>query len=395
MRALIVAPYLPTHGSGGRTRLVNFMERLSRHHDLHLVAFAAPDQQSSDSPYPGTVLSPPPLRHRPGGLRGVLRFYGERLVDGRPSFVSWISSDEMRAAVVRACESFRPDIVHIETTEMGQYLHDVPAGVPTALDLQDVASRWFGRVRSQGQTRQQRTMMAVELLKTRRYETRCARRADVVFVTSEIEKAFLDALTGVSSVEVPNGVDTAAFVPRPDAVEDADTILFVGPLSYSANLDGMQWFAREVLPLITAAHPQAHVDLVGAPIDEHGLPPAVHLLGRVPDVRDHLARAPLSIVPVRVGSGTRYKILEALSMGRAVVSTTVGAEGLGVVDREHLLLADDPQPFAAAVLELLSDAALRTSLGEAGRAHVLPRFDWEPLVAAVDAGWERAVAAKR
>src|ERR1041384_2748584 len=169
MRALIVAPYLPTHGSGGRTRLLNFMERLSKHHELHLVAFAAPDQAAADNPYPGVVLQPPGLRPRPGGWAGIVRFYRERAFDALPLYASWIRSDEMTRAVREACETFRPDVVHVETTEMGQYLSAVPAGTPTALDLQDVASRWFGRVRSQGETRQQRALMSLELLKTRRY----------------------------------------------------------------------------------------------------------------------------------------------------------------------------------------------------------------------------------
>ncbi|MCA1830048.1 MAG: glycosyltransferase family 4 protein [Actinomycetota bacterium] len=392
MRALFVAPYLPTPGSGGRTRLVNFMERLARLHDVQIVAFTARDQDPADNPYPGVAVPPPPVRARPSGARGVARFYREKLLDPLPSFASWMSSSAMIEAVRTACETFRPDVVQVETTEMGQYLPFIPSSVARALDMQDVASRWFGRVRRFGSA-QERALMGVELLKTRRYEKTCARIPDVVYVSSPVERAFYAKLTGVDPLEVPNGVDTHAFAPM-QVDEGRKTLLFVGPLTYDANLDGLKWFIHDVLPYIRSREPDVRLDVVGTPVDLE-VPSEVRLLGRVEDVRPHVARAAVSIVPVRVGTGTRYKILEALSMQRAVVSTTVGAEGLGVINGEHVMIADDPQDFARAVIRLLDEPELRAHLGVAGRAHVVPRFDWKPLVARVDESWARAVEATR
>lgn len=388
MRALFVAPYLPTPGSGGRSRLIGFMSRLARRHDLSLVAFTAPDQDPAEAPYPGSVVRPPPRRPRPGGVRGVAIFYRERL-ERLPAFVSWMRHPAMTSAVREAVARFRPDVVQVETTEMAQYLPAVPPGPVRALDLQDVASRWFGRIVDKDQTRQQRAMMALELAKTRRYERRMARIPEVVFVSSGVERAFLRELSGVDAVEVPNGVDTAAFAAMPSEPEDGRGILFVGPLTYDANIDGLRWFSAEVLPLVLAEEPGAHLEVVGTAVDEP-FPERVRLAGWVPDVRPHLARAPLSVVPVRLGSGTRYKILEALSMERAVVSTTLGAEGLGVRDGEHLLLADAPEDFARAVVRLLRSPEERARLGRAGRAHVVGRYDWEPLVARLESSWEAA-----
>lgn len=394
MRALFVAPYLPTPGSGGRTRLINLMQRLAADHELSLVAFTAEDQDPSENPYPGEALRPPPRRARPGGVAGVAKFYGEKL-DPLPAFVSWIRSPAMRRAVRAACELFRPDVVQVETTEMAQYLTAVPRGIARTLDLQDVASRWFAHtVSKRDQTRQERAMMAIELAKTRRYERRTARLPEAVFVSSAAERAYLHELARIDPVEVPNGVDTTAFVPMPSVPEDPVTIAFVGPLTYDANIDGLRWFARDVMPLILRSEQRARLDVIGAPVEE-SFGEAVRLLGRVDDVRPHLARAACSIVPVRLGSGTRYKILEALSMERAVVSTALGADGLGVVDGEHLLVADDAERFARAVLALLGDAGLRARLGAAGRAHVAARYDWGMLVERMDAAWQRAAAALR
>ncbi|MFA5891164.1 MAG: glycosyltransferase [Actinomycetota bacterium] len=392
VRALFVAPYLPTPGSGGRTRLLNLMSRLSQRHDVSLVAFTSAEQQAHENPYPGIVLAPPPKRARPGGPTGAAVFYREKL-QRLPAFVSWMDSPEMHAAVRDAVERFHPDVVQVETTEMGQYLGDIPAGPARVLDLQDVASRWFGRVRRHGDTRKQRALMGLEFLKTRAYETRCARIPEAVLVSSAMDGVFLRGLTGVDAVEVPNGVDVASFSPMPEVAEEPGVILFVGPMTYDANLDGMRWFAREVLPLVRREEPGARLDLVGTAATE-SFGDGVRVLGRVEDVRPHLARAPVSIVPVRVGTGTRYKILEALSMSRAVVSTTVGAEGLGLADDEHLLLGDEPEEFARAVVTLLRDPARRARLGSAGRAHIAARYDWGSIVGRVEEVWDRVASTK-
>jgi glycosyltransferase involved in cell wall biosynthesis len=390
MRALFVAPYLPTPGSGGRTRLINLMRRLSGAHELRIVAFAARDQEGADPGYPGVVVPPPALRARPGGMAGKLRFYGERL-DPLPAFVQQMFSPAIVTAIAREVGEFRPHLVQVETTEMAQYLRAIPFGPARVLDLQDVASGWFERAIPEVAGRKQRALMRVERGKTRAYDRRHARIPEAVLVSSEDERALLRSLAGVDPVVVPNGVNTREFAPDPAIAEEPDRILFVGPLTYDANLDGLRWFCRDVLPLVRAEIPGAQADHVGEPVSEE-LGARMH--GRVPDVRPWLARAPLSVVPVRYGSGTRYKILEALSMGRCVVSTSIGAEGLGLADGEHLLIADEPAAFAAAVVRALRDPALRARLGAAGRAHVAARYDWEPLVARVDEVWSRVASTR-
>lgn len=383
MRALFVAPYLPTHGSGGRTRFVNLLEHLGRAHEIRVVAFRAPDQSKVQDPA-WRAFPPPALRPRPGGWRGRIRFYGEKLRP-LPAYASWFHDDAFAAAISAEVASFKPDVVQIETTEMAQYLR-AASGVPRVLDLQDLASRWFGRVATLGATRQERALMRIEAAKARAYERRSARAAEAVLVCSDDESSYLREMSGVTPTVVPNGVDVAGFMPRPDVREDDDVILFVGPLTYAANSDGLGWFTREVLPLVRAEIPGARVEQIGVG-DAASYGDGVVHLGMVDDVRPHLARAPLSIVPVRIGTGTRYKILEALSMERAVVSTTIGAESLGLRDGEHIRIADGPADFARAVVDLLRDPAQRAHLGAAGRAHVAARYDWGGVVSRVEAVW--------
>lgn len=393
MRVLFVAPYLPAPGSGGRTRFTNLISRIAARHEVEVLCIREHDQDASQLAYPGRVFEPAAPKPRPGGLRGKLRFYAERL-DPLPQFAALRFDPGLVAALRETCERFQPHVVQIETTEMGQYLRAVPWGPVRALDLQDVAHGWFQRVREQSRPGKQRWTMRWEESRTRRYDREICRRADLVFAPSALEADRIAELAGVNAVEVPNGVDTAFFDPGAsfdeDVPADPNRILFVGPLTYTANRDGLRWFVDEVLPLVRMRMPDARVDHVGTTIEESFGADVTHH-GRVEDLRAWYAAAPISIVPVRIGSGTRYKILEAFAMGRCVVSTTIGAEGLDAEHGEHLLLADEPSTFADAVVRALSDEGTRIRLGEAGRKLVEGRFDWAPLVGTMEDAWDDAV----
>lgn len=388
MRALIVAPYLPTPGSGGRTRLVNLVGRMAGRHDLRVVAFLGEGQQPSDLTYDGRAVPMPPLPDRRRGPVAAARWYAGRAVATLPTYATYVRSAAMHEAVAAECEAFRPDLVMINTSEMAQYLASIPPGPARVLDLQDVSSRWVGRAVGRATSRRDRLLLAQDARVTRRYEARAAALPEVVLVTSAIERAFLLRLAGVDAYEIPNGVDTTAFIPP--AVRPPEGIVFVGPLTSTANMQALRWFCAEVLPLLRARVGPVAIDVVGTPAGD-GWPEEVRLVGRVDDVRVPMAEAALNIVPIRVGSGTRYKILEALSMEQAVVSTRVGAEGLDVVDGTHLRLADEPGAFADAMAGLLGAPELRASLGRAGREHVRALFDWAGIVERLEVAWEAAV----
>ena len=155
-------------------------------------------------------------------------------------------------------------------------------------------------------------------------------------------------------------------------------MLFQGNLGYPPNIDAAQWLATAIAPRIRAAVPATEVRLVGRPgsnVTELHRPGVVTVVGEVPSMEEELARATVAVVPVRYGSGTRVKILESFAHRIPVVSTTLGAEGLDVEDGVHLLLADDPEEFAAATVRLLGDAGLRVRLTEAAEARYLDRYD--------------------
>jgi len=179
---------------------------------------------------------------------------------------------------------------------------------------------------------------------------------------------------------VPNGIDAAACA-GVRAIHDPDTLIFTGAFTYEANHEAMVWFLGEVYPIIRQTAPQLRITITG---DHAGkpLPPTegVTLTGFVDDVRPLVAGAGAAVVPIRQGGGTRLKILEAMALGAPVVATTKGAEGLDAIDGEHLLLADSPEDFAAAVVGLHRDSSLRQTLVDNARQLVRERYDWAVIM---------------
>jgi glycosyltransferase involved in cell wall biosynthesis len=156
--------------------------------------------------------------------------------------------------------------------------------------------------------------------------------------------------------------------------------VFSGNLEYHPNVEAVRWFRTKIWPRVRERAPEVEWRLLGSKPEAvaafTGGDPRIRVVGPVADAIEHLAEAKVCLAPLLSGSGTRFKILEAWAAGRAVVSTTLGAEGLGARDGEHLLLADNPDDFADAVLRLCNDSALRARLGDAGRAWYCDRYTW-------------------
>jgi glycosyltransferase involved in cell wall biosynthesis len=173
-------------------------------------------------------------------------------------------------------------------------------------------------------------------------------------------------------------------------------LVFTGKLDFRPNVDALLWFVEDILPRVTSERGTPTLWAVGqtphallAPLERH---PQVVFTGRVQAVEPYIAGADVVVVPLRMGSGTRLKVLQALSMEKAVVGTTLGAAGLGLEHEEHLLLADDPASFAAAVSRLLLNLAERAALGKRARRHVQAHFDWRVLIPRLERQLEALVS---
>jgi sugar transferase (PEP-CTERM/EpsH1 system associated) len=269
---------------------------------------------------------------------------------------------------------------------------------PTVLFTHNVESEIWRRHADTAKNPLVRALYRQQYRRMPRFERRAVARFDRVLAVSDADRdTFTRLYPGAiqRTVQViPTGVDAEYFTPSgPPSPSDDRSIVFTGSMDWLPNEDAMLSFCRDVLPRVRAAEPRATLTIVGrrptTAVQRLAADQGVLVTGRVEDVRPYLERATVFAVPIRVGGGTRLKIFEAMAMGKAVVSTTVGAEGLDVVPDLHLLVADGPQNFADAIVSLFRDVERRRQLEQAGRTLVIDRYDW----AAVAVSLEHALAA--
>ena len=232
----------------------------------------------------------------------------------------------------------------------------------------------------------------MEYLKFRHEEQQSWKQAGGCILTSEREEKILKAhLPNKPTITAPNGVDIDYFSPTTVPTKPNE-IVFSGLMNYRPNIDGAQYLVREILPLLLAQHPDIHLTLVGMGAGDEIYEladPHVTVTGEVPDVRPYITQAAVVLVPLRMGSGTRLKVLEGLSMEKGIVSTSLGCEGIAVADGKHLLIADTPEAFAGAVTRLMRDPDLSSSLGKQGRTLVKEHYSWIPIIQEMEAFYDR------
>jgi polysaccharide biosynthesis protein PslH len=227
-----------------------------------------------------------------------------------------------------------------------------------------------------------RKLFELEFRKMTRFERKSVTRFQQVVAVSEHDRSLMEAWIGGERITVvPTGVDLKQFHPNFEHKPTSPTVVFVGAMDWEPNVDAMEFFCNKIWPTIVAQTPGAKLRIVGRSPSERVRrleSASVEVTGRVPDVGLHLREATVVVVPLRIGGGTRLKIYEAMAAGKAVVSTTVGAEGLEVHHGQDIVLADEPQSFADAVLALLHNENLRRKY-EVGAAELANKYDWSVI----------------
>jgi polysaccharide biosynthesis protein PslH len=273
-------------------------------------------------------------------------------------------------------------LVHADSLDLSAHFPLV-TGAPLITVHHDVQSVLLERRAARETSWARKRYVGMQARLMEREEREWCPRVSLNVTVSEKDR---DTLTRITSTEnllvVPNGVDVDAFKPV-GAEGDASEIVFVGGTTWFPNLDGMRHFCSEILPLLRERLGDIPVRWVGRAsseeISHYRDVYGVDLTGYVPDVRPYLAAASCVVVPIRVGGGTRIKILDAWAMGRAVVSTTIGCEGLNAVNGENLLICDSPDRFAEGVQRVVEDASLRSRLEQGGRRTVVSEYSWTKI----------------
>jgi len=374
------SPYPLVEGRALRT--FNLLKQAARHHEIHLLSFVQTPEELEGIETMRKICASvafEPL-YLDGGRANLLRDAALELASAAPLMAVKYSTATMRRRLRTSLRDGRFDLLHLDMLHLGQYL-DEARSVPVVLVDHNVESVLLER-RAQNEKRPlAHAYLRYQVAKLRRFEARSCERADAVVAVSEHDAAQLRALAPRAAVRsVPNGVDTDFFCAR-DVPRYAGNMVFVGGLGWFPNLDAMRYFCDSVLPLVLQQCPDASLTVVGKNPDERAAKsisahPRVRLTGMIDDIRDTVSAAAVFVVPLRIGGGTRLKILDALSMGKAIVTTSLGCEGLDVAHGEHLLIADEPQAFAREVLRVLATPTLAAELGRRGRELVRKRYEW-------------------
>jgi glycosyltransferase involved in cell wall biosynthesis len=305
-------------------------------------------------------------------------------------------SPGMRAMLRRLVAEQGYDLVHLDMLHLAEYL-PLCGGLPTVLMEHNVESVILARRADTERRWWARQYLRYQERKLRRFEAAACRSADQVVAVSMPDAQALGQLSGREVVNVPNGVDTMFFrAGRADPGQGVG-LVYVGGFSWFPNADAVRYFVEQIFPLILARQPATTLTVIGPGLDKvqgqawvrH---PQLRLAGLVDDIRPWVQSAAVYVVPLRVGGGTRLKILDALAMAKAVVSTSVGCEGLALAPGDNILVADSPEGFAQQVLRLMEQPELARQLGERGRQFVERHHEWEPLAARLMASYRAAIA---
>ena len=311
---------------------------------------------------------------------------------------------EMQQALDRVLRTRQFDIVNLEFTFLGHCnLRQAPPGeTPPCLvvDSHNIDYDLARQYASDGRrSLLRRLYAAINWRKLRREELATYRDADGVYLCSAADQQrLLSEIAAPPTTVIPNAADVEFYKPRTSYPRpDGRTVLFFGLMSYMPNIDGVTHFIRDVWPRIAEADPQARCKIVG------GSPPAslialagprIEFAGFVPDLRPHLAEAAVVVVPLRIGGGTRLKIVEAMAMGKAIVSTSLGAEGIEAVPGRDILIADEPAAFADAVGRLLAEPDLAVQIGSSARQLSEARYSWSSASRALERFFRQILQAR-
>jgi sugar transferase (PEP-CTERM/EpsH1 system associated) len=374
--------------TGKRIRSFNLIQRLAARHQVRYLAYGKPATKSYNYLEKSgiTPIAVPPQVPRKSGPLFYLRLL-MNLFSPQPYIVTSHYSGLFADALRREIAALRPDLILCEWSPYAVFVRDItgPKKLIVAHNIEHVIwQRYYDNEANPAK----RWYIGVQMKKLERFERNAFTWADGATAVSDKEARLIEAFAPNARVTViDNGVDLDYFVPGP-APPDPPRLVFVGSLDWRPNQDAVQYYVDDILPALDKLGVRATIDIVGrnpsADLTALADHPSVNITGRVDDVRPYVERAAVYVVPLRIGGGTRLKILEALAMKKAVVATSVGAEGLKVTDGENIMLADTPESFAKRISQLLEDRNLNRQLGEAGRTLVEKRYGWDYLAAKLE-----------
>jgi sugar transferase (PEP-CTERM/EpsH1 system associated) len=386
LRILFIAPrFILPADSGAKIRTLNILKQVAKHCEVDFVCFSFDE---SDKQY--TIMLENfhvnpyliPIKET-----GKAKKIFDVLFESLPVSIAKYNSSEMGKRIQELVEANSYDLIHVDHLHMAHYLKYLK-NIPAVLDEHNVEYRILERCFDVEKSTIKKAVYFNQAKKMKTFEEKTVKQFSATCCVSEDDQIILSKISqGIKPIHIiPNGVDTELFSlvsARKDKepIEEEDALVFTGSMDWLPNDDACLYFCRDILPLVWKETPQVKFYIVGkSPSDTLKAfaqkDKRIIVTGRVDDVRDYILRSKVFVVPLRIGGGTRLKILEAMSMQKAIVSTTIGAEGIGYKEESNIVLADTPHIFADKIISLLNNHHQRYEMGERARQLVCQTYDW-------------------
>jgi polysaccharide biosynthesis protein PslH len=396
MKVLHLMPYSPVPPMfGGALRTYHLLNKLADRHDVTVVAYGTEQDKKNMLDTYGNRLRA--VHMVPSKWSVHYRRLGQiyALCTNHSYFHFSAQHEEMQKTLNRLFDRERFDLVQTEFPMMGSF--DMNTDAIKILDAHNVEYDNFRRMAANARSVIRKLHYTREYRKLYVEEIDACSRQDAMFVTSSRDKEIFDSdIPHIPKYVIPNGVDMAYFQPCDSAVEP-HSMVFTGMMAYVPNYDGILYFLDKIFPGILAKIPDAKIYIVGnrPPKDlENRASANVIITGYVDDVRPFIRRANLYVVPLRMGSGTRLKVLEAMAMKKPIVTTTIGCEGIDVKNGEDVFIEDDPVSFAGRVVQLFDDPETRSRCIQRGYELVASKYDWSTVGESVENVYQELMKSK-
>ena len=394
LKVLIIDEEVPfPPNAGKRIRTWNLLRRLAQNHDLTLLCYGSPEKTNLQAVQEVgiRVHLVPTSTVRNTGWMLYLRLF-MNLFSRYPFSVVKHYSSAFQGALDSLLAGEDWDLVQCEWTPYMQFLkRKLPC--PILVATQNVETQIWERRALHGRNILESVFFRMQARKMARFEVESLRFASAVTAVTALDSMTMSQWGVKNIAVVANGADTESFGNIREAEQD-NQLVSISSLDWYPNQDALEFFVYQIFPQIRNRRPDVVFSIVGrrppkSLQQKFADIPGVVFLGEVKDVHSSLGSATVVVVPLRIGGGSRLKILEALAAGKAVVSTSVGAEGLDLDSGKHLVVADDPREFVEKVIELLDSPDERRRLGEAGRLRVIESYDWANIAKSLEGVWLR------
>lgn len=383
----LIVPYPPD--TGATVRIYNLIKYLSKRNDIHLIAWATSEEQ---------LKYVPKLQNYCSSLEIVLKPYPKKSLLKLYFYAIHFFLKEMQLKITEAIKTLHIDVIHADAIYSAQYVHNL-SHIPKVIVPCDANSLAVYQLYRKSWNPLTKLSYLTRWVMLKNFERNMYTKFDKCVVVSPKDREALKShLPNLDISVIPNGVNSEYFKPN-DQHRRNENIIFTGIMSFPPNVDAILYFCRDIFPLIQKKKGNVKLYIVGKDpvnkVKKLSNNKNITVTGYVPDIRSYISKCAVYVCPMRIGTGIKNKILEAMAMGIPIVATSASVEAIGVSPNRDIIIADDPKEFAMQTMRLLNDKELRMRLVKNARKLVETKYSWESTIAKYERVYRSAIEQNR